>query len=48
VAGDDGWVNLAGLLPAADRLRGVDVLNGIASMRPVNGSFVIINLGPGL
>ena len=43
-----GWVNLAGLLPAADRLRGVDVLNGIAWDEAGQRLFVTGKLWPKL
>ena len=43
-----GWVNLAGLLPAADRLAGVDVLNGIAYDEAGDRLFVTGKLWPKL
>lgn len=43
-----GWVNLAGLLPAADRLTGVDVLNGIAYDATGDRLFVTGKLWPKL
>lgn len=43
-----GWVNLAGLLPAADRVSGVDVLNGIAWDEAGQRLFVTGKLWPKL
>ena len=43
-----GWVNLRGLLPAADRARGVDVLNGIAWDEAGQRLFVTGKLWPKL
>lgn len=43
-----GWVNLSGLLPAADRARGVDVLNGIAWDEAGQRLFVTGKLWPKL
>ncbi|MFM8394375.1 MAG: glutaminyl-peptide cyclotransferase [Acidobacteriota bacterium] len=43
-----GWVNLAGLLSSEDRLRGTDVLNGIAYDEVGNRLFVTGKLWPKL
>ena len=43
-----GWVNLAGLLPTQDRLRGADVLNGIAYDEAGDRLFVTGKLWPKL
>jgi glutaminyl-peptide cyclotransferase len=43
-----GWIDLAGLLPASDRISGADVLNGIAYDSPGNRLFVTGKLWPKL
>jgi glutaminyl-peptide cyclotransferase len=43
-----GWIDLAGLLPASDRVSGADVLNGIAYDSVGNRLFVTGKLWPKL
>jgi glutamine cyclotransferase len=43
-----GWIDLSGLLPAADLAQGADVLNGIAYDAPGNRLFVTGKLWPKL
>jgi glutaminyl-peptide cyclotransferase len=43
-----GWINLAGILPASDRTRETNVLNGIAYHAPSKRLFVTGKLWPKL